>query len=245
MISLPTRTRIVLGLPSARVLVADDGAENRELVSLALSEQGLWVDQAENGQIAVDMVMKVGYDVILMDMQMPVLDGFGATRALRAKGVTTPIVALTANVMAGYETEMLAAGCDVYMTKPIDIDALLAIIARLLKGEHVDAAPPIVSRLAGQSQFWPIIRNFVAQLPVRVSKADAACVTGDGKQVEDFAHWLKGSGGSMGFDEFTEPAAQLEQAAKAGEMGEAARLLGEVHEIARRVVPPEKEATAL
>jgi PAS domain S-box-containing protein len=252
-------------LPSARVLVADDGAENRELVSLVLSEQGLWVEQAENGQVAVDMVMKVGYDVILMDMQMPVLDGFGATRALRAKGVTTPIVALTANAMAGYEAELLAAGCDVYMTKPIDIDALLATMAQLLRGERVEAAqavgaatpaappaapgrpaaPPIVSRLAAQTRFWPIVRNFVAQLPERLSQVDAASAAGDSNKVADFAHWLKGSGGSMGFDEFTEPAAQLERAAKAGEMSEAARLLGEVHELARRIVPPETQATAV
>ncbi len=252
-------------LPSARVLVADDAAENRELVSLVLSEQGLWVEQAENGQIAVDMVMNVGYDVILMDMQMPVLDGFGATRALRAKGVTTPIVALTANAMAGYEAELRAAGCDVYMTKPIDIDALLSTMARLLKGERVEAAradtatapaapapapplhaaPPIVSRLAGQTRFWPIIRNFVAQMPERLSRVDAAHAAGDGKGVADFAHWLKGSGGSMGFDEFTEPAAQLERAAKMGEMNEAARLLGEVHALAKRIVAPETQATAL
>jgi PAS domain S-box-containing protein len=252
-------------LPSARVLVADDGAENRELVTLVLSEQGLWVEQAENGQIAVDMAMTVGYDVILMDMQMPVLDGFGATRALRAKGVTTPIVALTANAMAGYEAEMLAAGCDVYMTKPIDIDLLLGTMARLLKGERIDTAkadaaaapaapafappvqeaPPIVSRLAGQARFWPIIRNFVERLPERLSQVEAARAAGDTKKVEDFAHWLRGSGGSMGYDEFTEPATRLEQAAKAGEMSEAVRLLGEVRELAKRIVPPEKRATAV
>ena len=73
-------------LPAARVLVADDGAENRELVTLVLSEYGLWVEQAENGRIAVDMAMKSAYDVILMDMQMPVMDGYGATRLLAVAG---------------------------------------------------------------------------------------------------------------------------------------------------------------
>ncbi len=250
-------------LPSARVLVADDGAENRELVTLVLSEQGLWVEQAENGKVAVDMVMKVGYDVILMDMQMPVLDGFGATRALRAKGVKTPIVALTANAMAGYEAELMAAGCDVYMTKPVDIDALLRTMARLLKGERVATAQavaqapapepalepvpaaPVVSRLAGQAKLKPIIRKFVDRLRERIAEIDAASAAGDGLQIANFAHWLKGSAGSMGYDDFTEPAARLEQAAKAGEMAEAARLLGEVRSLAARMVPPEQQTAAV
>jgi HPt (histidine-containing phosphotransfer) domain-containing protein len=109
----------------------------------------------------------------------------------------------------------------------------------------LQAAPPIASRLAGQTRVWPIIRNFVAQMPERLRPADAAHAAGDGKRVADFAHWLTGSGGSMGFDEFTEPAAQLERAANAGEMGEAARLLGEVRALAKRIVAPETQATAL
>ena len=131
-------------IPAARVLVVDDGAENRELVSLVLAEYGLWVEEAENGQIAVDRVAAGGFDLILMDMQMPVLDGYGATRLLRSRGVATPIVALTANVMKGYEKEVLEAGCTAYVTKPVDLDVLLATVAGLLGGQRVnapDAAP--------------------------------------------------------------------------------------------------------
>ncbi|MCW5650604.1 MAG: response regulator [Ramlibacter sp.] len=132
-------------LPSARLLVVDDGAENRELLSLVLAEQGLWVEEAENGQIAVDKVATGGeFDLILMDMQMPVMDGFTATRMLRARGVATPIVALTANAMKGFEQKMLEAGCTAYVTKPVDIDLLLAELARLLGGQQVaaDAVDP-------------------------------------------------------------------------------------------------------
>ncbi|MBC7434931.1 MAG: response regulator, partial [Bdellovibrionales bacterium] len=126
-------------IPSSRVLVVDDGAENRELLSLVLAEQGLWVEDAENGQIAVDKVAASGYDLILMDMQMPVLDGFRATAVLRSRGVTTPIIALTANAMVGFEEEVIKAGCTGYATKPIDIDTLIAQIALLLGGELVEA----------------------------------------------------------------------------------------------------------
>ncbi|MDB5911521.1 MAG: arcB 7 [Ramlibacter sp.] len=125
-------------IPSARVLVVDDGAENRELVALVLAEQGLWVEEAENGQVALDKVAAAGYDLIFMDMQMPVLDGDAATRELRRRGVTTPVVALTANAMKGFEQEVLAAGCTAYLTKPVDIDALVRQAAQLLGGERVE-----------------------------------------------------------------------------------------------------------
>src|SRR5690606_11821841 len=92
-------------IPPARVLVVDDGAENRELLSLVLAEQGLWLEEAENGQVAVQKMEAASFDLVLMDMQMPVLDGYAATRELRRRGVQVPIVALTANAMKGYEAE--------------------------------------------------------------------------------------------------------------------------------------------
>jgi PAS domain S-box-containing protein len=264
-------------LPSARVLVADDGVENRELVSLVLSEQGLWVEEAENGQVAVDMVLKGGFDVILMDMQMPVLDGFSATRELRARGVRTPIVALTANAMAGSEKKMLDAGCDVYMTKPLDIDALIRTLARLLGGERVeskadevpaqpvavDRAPgpeagtraqvtpiagasgaPITSRLSAQPRLQPIVRKFVGRLRERLEEIATAEASGDLVEVADFAHWLKGSAGSMGYDYFTEPAAEMEKAAKAGDRERTGQLIGELRLATERVVVPGEESAA-
>ena len=127
-------------IPSARVLVVDDGPENRELVALVLTEHGLWVDEAENGQVALDKVAAGGFDLVLMDMQMPVLNGYDATRQLRSRGVTLPIIALTANAMAGYEKEVLAAGCSAYITKPVDIDTLLASVAGFLGGEQIGDA---------------------------------------------------------------------------------------------------------
>jgi len=251
-------------LPAARVLVADDGAENRELVTLVLSEHGLWVEQAENGRMAVDMVLKGGYDVVLMDMQMPLLDGYGAARELRAKGVTTPIIALTANAMAGSEQKVLESGCDVYMSKPLDIDALVRTMARLLGGERLEGeAPlpaatqtavsqttfavlrgPVRSRLAGEQRLKATLRKFVARLPERFSEGEAAVRSRDAAAIAAFAHWLKGSAGSMGYDAFVPPALQLEQAAKAGDLDQAARLFAEARSLAGRVVAPEDETAA-
>ena len=250
-------------LPAARVLVADDGAENRELVSLVLSEHGLWVEQAENGRMAVDMVLKGDYDVVFMDMQMPVLDGYDAARELRAKGVKTPIVALTASAMAGSESAVLAAGCDVYMSKPLDIDALVSTIGRLLGGERLESEAavrtepraftqqaavvlggPVRSRLAGETRLGNTLRKFVARLQDRIVEAQAAVQACDAAAIAGFAHWLRGSAGSLGYDAFARPALELERAAKSGDTVQAARLFAEVRSLAGRVVAPEDETAA-
>jgi PAS domain S-box-containing protein len=250
-------------LPAARVLVADDGAENRELVTLVLSEHGLWVEQAENGRMAVDMVLKGGYDVVLMDMQMPVLDGYAAARELREKGVRTPIVALTASAMAGSESAVLAAGCDVYMSKPLDIDALVGTMGRLLGGERLESEAavriepraftqqaavvlggPVRSRLAGETRLGNTLRKFVARLQDRIVEAQAAVQARDAAAIAGFAHWLRGSAGSLGYDAFARPALELERAAKSGDTVQAARLFAEVRSLAGRVVAPEDETAA-
>jgi len=134
--------------PRARVLVVDDGAENRELVALVLGERGLDVDEAENGAVAVERASRADYDAVLMDMQMPVMDGYAATRELRRRGHAMPILALTAHAMKGFEREVLAAGCTGYVTKPIDIDVLLAALAKPLGGRRVPASVPAAPSLA-------------------------------------------------------------------------------------------------
>ncbi len=248
-------------LPSARVLVADDAVENRELVSLVLSQHGLWVEEAENGQMAVDMALKGGFDVIFMDMQMPVLDGYAATRLLRSRGLKTPIVALTASAMIGAENRVFAAGCDIYMTKPMDIDALVRTMAQLLGGERIDGAAeaiapqpaaadatvkplsgapaaPMISRLAGQVRLQPIVRKFVERLHERLAELALAESRNDYAEVASFAHWLKGSAGSMGYDDFTAPAMELEKAARALERERTGQLIGELRRMAARVAAP-------
>jgi len=123
--------------PEVRVLVVDDGEENLELLDLVLGEVGIEVDVAGNGQVGVDKVREGRFDLVLMDMQMPVMDGHTATALLREEGYTLPIVALSANAMKGFEARCLEIGCTRYLTKPIDIDTLLENLADLLGGRRV------------------------------------------------------------------------------------------------------------
>ncbi len=254
--------------PPSRVLVVDDGDANRELVTLVLEEVGLQVDGAENGQIGVDKALQTDFDIILMDMQMPVMDGQTATRHLRQQGLQTPIIALTAHAMKGFEQEIMAAGCSGYLTKPIDIDGLLQVLADLLGGqrsvddegatvtappesipsmpthptiesptvdEPADTDAPIVSRLATNPRFRPIIEKFVTRLHEQLETMSTAWENRDLTELASLAHWLKGAGGTVGFDEFTEPASNLEQLAKSeSEMDIEAAIL-EIRQLASRI----------
>ena len=122
---------------SGRVLLAEDGLDNQRLIAFLLRQRGATVTVAENGQIAVDHVCQARnagqpFDCILMDMQMPVLDGYAATRQLRDAGCHTPIIALTAHAMRGDRERCLEAGCDDYLAKPVDRVELTERVAHYL-----------------------------------------------------------------------------------------------------------------
>ncbi len=120
-------------LPECKILVVDDGEANRRLIRLFLGRAGCHVSQAENGQVALDLVAENAYDLILMDMQMPVLDGYKATARLRKLGFDKPIIALTANAMQGDQQKCMDAGCSGFLTKPVDMDKLIEAVADALE----------------------------------------------------------------------------------------------------------------
>jgi len=137
--ALPTRGRVSVG--GGRVLLVEDGADNRRLIGIVLERAGLTVATAENGREGVDAVLAARarsepFDLVLMDVQMPVLDGYAATRELREHGVEAPILALTANAFAEERQRCLEAGCNDHCTKPIQRELLIATIAKWLAVER-------------------------------------------------------------------------------------------------------------
>jgi signal transduction histidine kinase/DNA-binding response OmpR family regulator len=209
--------RHVASLPaSCRVLLAEDGHDNQVLISTFLTKAGATVKVVGDGRIAVDEALRAAaattpYDVILMDMQMPVLDGYGAASELRLMGYAGPIVAITAHAMAGDRERCERAGCDDYLTKPVDRAKLVATVARLtstaLSGKIV------TSTLADDDpDLQEIVRQFVRDLPDRSSAILRAAQTSDTETLKRLAHQLKGAGGSYGFPGITDAAAAVEQA---------------------------------
>jgi PAS domain S-box-containing protein len=133
-------------LRGRRILLAEDGPDNQRLIGHHLRGAGAVVDTAADGAEAVDMIRhaleaSVRYDLVVMDMQMPVMDGYEATRTLRAAGCDVPILALTAHAMRGDRDRCLAAGCSDYATKPIDRHRLLAGCTALIAAREADQRP--------------------------------------------------------------------------------------------------------
>ncbi len=251
----------------ARILVVDDAQENRDLVRLILTQQGIKTDTAENGQEGLDKLFAGEYDLVLMDVQMPVMGGFEAVELMRKRGATLPVVALTANAMKGFEKEVEAAGYSHYMTKPIDLDALNQLLATLMPGKLV----PVPEQPAGltggaligsgaesdssesaraqssdggkiyshlvqkKPQFHPIAKSFIERIQARLPEFESAIDEQDMEQLAGLAHWLKGSGGSVGFDVFTDPAKALERAAKEHDKITILRRMTEIRDYSARL----------
>ncbi|MBW8039353.1 MAG: response regulator [Planctomycetes bacterium] len=136
-----------------RVLVAEDSPTNQVLISLLLKRKGLDVTVVENGKDAVDKALAQSFDLIFMDIQMPKMNGYDATKSLRKNGVTIPIVALTAHAMKGDKQKCLSAGCSDYLAKPLNREKLVQIIRKYLSSksealaESVDSVKSEVDQL--------------------------------------------------------------------------------------------------
>lgn len=135
--SCDTSPTIALPLNGMKILIAEDGPDNQKLISFHLRKAGANVVIAENGLIAAELIEQGDnrFDLVLMDMQMPILDGYEATRRLRRGGYTKPIVALTAHALETDRKRCLDAGCDAFATKPIDRKELISLAERFSRME--------------------------------------------------------------------------------------------------------------
>ncbi|HVX11128.1 MAG TPA: response regulator [Pirellulales bacterium] len=209
-------------LEGRRVLVVEDNPFNRKLIRLTLTRTGAVVEVAENGQEGVDRIVAADYDLVLMDMQMPVLDGYQATTRIREAGYDGPIIALTAHALPSEREKCLAAGCDAFVGKPIDLDHLKAVVGQFLSVGRVfrrkeQSAVQTQEKLAESDdspEFREVVREYLASLPEVVAQLRGANTRHDYETVAAVAHTLKGCGGTFGFPELTDIATQAEQFAK-------------------------------
>lgn len=221
---------------SGRILLAEDGEDNRELVASHLRRAGCEVVIAGTGRLAVEAANTQQFDLVLMDMQMPELDGYGAARALRAAGMRIPIIALTANAMAEDRVKCLEAGCTEYLAKPISRAQLLRTLSRFLtstnalsgsvetphaQDEEIAVFKPtgvgLRSNLEHEPSIHKLLSKFIARLPERV---DALFAMLDEKNLESLRqtiHQLKGAAGGYGFPQLTELAGRAEQKIRNGD----------------------------
>ena len=214
-----------------RLLLVDDNRDNLTLIRLYLESDHYCIDEAENGAEAVERFAAAPYDLVLMDLEMPVVDGYEATRRIRElerrRGVVpTPILALTAHAMDEHRQRCEQAGFTDFLAKPVRKAAVLRTLLHYLgpEGESAeslktlppDADAPNPSRLAA---LLPLFYDLASQT---LDAAHAALDQGDLDQVRRQGHKLKGSAGSYGFPELARAAAALERAADAGNANAAA-----------------------
>ncbi len=217
-----------------RILLAEDGLDARRLLARHLRAAGAEVETAENGLVACELALRAAeagtpYDLILMDMQMPELDGYAAAARLRAAGYRGPIVALTAHAMEDERARCLGAGCDGFAAKPILRRTLIEVARAYLAPA---GAAPLVSALAADAEIARLLDGFVGRLPERLGAMERALGARDLVGLADLAHQLKGAATGYGFPTITEAAAELEAVAAA--RGEVERALAALADVCRR-----------
>jgi CheY-like chemotaxis protein len=207
---------------SGKILLAEDSPDIRELVLTYIGETGVEVETAENGQQAVELAMEQDFDLILMDIQMPVMDGREAIRWLRKTGNQTPIIALTANAMKEDVRQYMELGASSFLPKPIDKNEFKTMLAQYLPFTQISnhVVPDDISDL---------VEKFKRSLPDTLQKIILALQADDLKQLGFEAHTLKGLGGSFGYPEITRIAKDLESAANNSH-------IDQTHKVARELI---------
>lgn len=213
------------------ILLAEDGVVNRKVAESLLENRGHRVTSVENGRLAVDAFRAGTFDVILMDVQMPVLDGFAATTEIRELEGDSPhkipIIALTAHAMKGDRERCLAVGMNEYVSKPFRPQELFAAVERVHEDEsppepsvepqvHTNGAPPMdqqraLENVGGNHEILQeMIELFIGECPKQMHEIESAHADGDLQRLTRSAHTLKGSVALFAADAATEAAKRIE-----------------------------------
>ena len=212
------------------ILLVEDNPVNQRLAVKLLQKAGHQVQTASNGRIACELVEQTPFDLILMDVQMPEMDGFEATTKIRARQpqARLPIIAMTAHAMTGDRERCLAAGMDDYLTKPLNVIALSAAIKRwtgqLMAQPHVQEDDPVdlpvLQHLTdGDDEFLrELVELFLLDVPVRLANLKAAIALSSALEIKNEAHGLKGSCGNLAAKGMQKHMADIEKLAANNEL---------------------------
>ena len=237
----------------ARILVVEDNAVNQRMLEAVLTKQGMNVDVAENGQEAIDLCDRNQYNLIFMDLQMPVMGGLEATRKLRelerGSGRHTPIVALTAHAIDGDRRRCLQAGMNEYLSKPVSAKQLFDMVSRYLtvqdpwtpasstgrlnslfrrRGKSFDIVTAMRKLQGNTDLFCEIVELHLRDTPRLMQDLGAALDRKDGDAVQLAAHTLKGSAANFAAQRAGEQAEVLERAAERRDFRKAAKAAAKV-----------------
>ena len=258
--TMPLRIPILGSLPAIRVLVVEDNLINQQVTKAQLTALGIVADLAADGLAALELLARQRYAVVLMDCQLPGLDGYETTRRLRQmeKDRRTPVIAVTAHALRGEREKCFAAGMDDHLAKPLRLEDLRNALGRLLpevarvplpavtRPRALNAAPPSLDagRLAVLRQLERrtgelVVRRLAASFPpqarLRLAEMRQAVHDNDPPALEQASHALKGGAANLGAPELARSCAELENRARAGEAGGCGELLERIAAECERV----------
>jgi PAS domain S-box-containing protein len=226
---------------NGRILLAEDNTTNQLIATRLLEKIGCSVDTVATGLAAIEALKSKSYNLILMDCQMPEMDGYEATKKIREMETSsgakrTPIVAMTAHALIGDREKCIAAGMDDYLSKPIDMKELFAAIRRWSPAQaEVDTkifdGKALVARVMGDTDLAKtIISAFLLDIPDQITQVRRHCAAAEWKPTEQIAHRIKGAAANMSCGTLFEKAAALEVAARDSEKTKAMIALEELAE---------------
>jgi signal transduction histidine kinase/DNA-binding response OmpR family regulator/HPt (histidine-containing phosphotransfer) domain-containing protein len=246
-----TRHTIAESRRSMRVLLAEDNPVNQQVAVAMLVKRGHEVHVSSNGREAVEAVQQRDYDVVLMDIQMPEMDGFEATHAIRAlpKGKDLPIIGLTAHALSGERERCLSHGMTDYLAKPFKAHELFALVEGTAEPKAAAAPPPeplappvdlegfrTTLREAGAEQaLYSIVDTFVRQGPDRLAALATAVASGTGDTIAKAAHVYRGAAATIGARGLSELLERVETTARAGDVEQARETFELVSPVAHAV----------
>jgi two-component system, sensor histidine kinase and response regulator len=251
-----TRHTIAESRASLRVLLAEDNPVNQQVAVAMLVKRGHEVHVVGNGREAVDAVAARDYDVVLMDIQMPEMDGFEATQAIRAtaRGAALPIVAMTAHALSGERERCLSHGMTDYLAKPFKAHELFALVEQLPEGRSPSPAEPAAAAAAtappvdlegfrtmlreagAEEALYSILDTFLRQAPERLATLATAVASGTGNEIAKAAHVFRGAAATIGARALAELLERVETTARAGEVEDARDYFEQVSPIAHSVI---------
>ncbi len=207
-------------LQPAHILLVDDNEDNRNLLCLYLRNTPFSLQTAENGQVAVELFKKSSFDIVFMDLEMPVMDGYEATRQLRIwekeQGCEeTPIVALTAHAFVRFKKKCMAAGCSDYLTKPVLRDTLIQCISRHVQETGNRHPQKNVPQVSIDRKIQKLIPTFLKNKREDSLQLLRTLEAQDFEQLRQQAHTIKGTSWMYGFQELGDLCLELEKAAGA------------------------------
>lgn len=236
-------------LDGAKILLVEDFEDNQVMLTLMLQSVGASVDVAGNGADAIKIALAGSYDVVLMDIQMPVMNGYEATHELRECGFERPIIALTASAMKGEMERCLAAGCTTFIAKPVQRNDLIETVRRYLPGRlpgvGPGAQPPVPDvkgkvirpQVSKDDPTYPGVCTIIARMPAHVAQMKELASRDEWQSLQLLAHQIRGLGGTIGLPPVSELAARMEDELKSGTHDKPTMtgLIRELDEVVQRI----------